>query len=209
MKKMTLILSSFAMMMLLVVVGCNKDDDPVDDGGDTTEELSVEGSWQVQSVDFVDPESVAWNPNIPYNGGTSLGYAPFMYTIIRGYDFKEAKIDNDSIDGYEFNFMLDREFGDPGVVYWYWDYNADGDGFDVTQLNVPNGPPMNFSIMNAHNVELDEDGEVMVFDAEVYSRKPGGTFDDLDIVPVEITLIKGDVTKVAEVFIGGEPFEEP
>lgn len=205
MNKITTFLAGIALVLLLGIA-CNKDENP-DNDKPTEEKLALEGSWQVESVDFLDAASVEWPSEIPYNFGTKFGYAPYMYTIMKGYVFNEDKIENDSIDGYAFDFILEQEFGDPGVRYWYWNYIGE-DGLEIIQLNVPNGPPNNFSIMNGSDAEMSEDGNSVTFKAEMFSRIPGGKITDVKTVPVEINLKKGEIEKSAEVFIEGEPFKD-
>ncbi len=198
----TLILS----MSLLFVFGtaCNKDKDNDDK---KTEEYSVVGSWQVESVNFLDAASVEWPDSVPYNFQTKFGYAPYMYTIMQAYVFEEAEVADEEYDGKEFNFILESEFGDPGVVYWYWNYIGE-DGIEIIQMNVPNGPPNNFSVMKGKKMEFGEEGNTLVFEAEMYSRTPGGTIFDRTEVPVEIRLKKGEAGDNATVYIEGELFED-
>lgn len=200
-------LIGFALVGFLFV-SCSSDDDNTDPSDDT---LNVEGLWKFTEMNFLD-EDVLWDPELEYSSANTFGYAPYMFEFgeVKGFDFGTQNVEDEegNVLGQRFDYILGGQFGqDPDEAYWYWNYINDKDGFEAIQVN-PSFPPHNYSLKDVSDVVVSNDGERMDFKGYLYSRVVGGTMAEIELTPVEFTLVKGDIDEGVDVFVTGIPIED-
>lgn len=203
MKKLKITFLGLMIISLLSAVSCSRSTDqpePPEAG------LSLEGSWKLTKIDFKG-DGVNWNPAVPYNGGTSFGYAPFMLKDMQGYKFGNKKITGDL--GFRFDFLYNVNHGEnPADETWYWNYLDGGKSFEIMQIN-PSFPPYNFSITGVKNLKITENGNKIVAEAVVNSRVPGQPITSAIKVPIEFTMERGTPNQDVALYQNGSPYTFP
>lgn len=198
----------FAGLVILLtgIIGCKKEE--VKPSNDKTEQatssLQIEGKWQFISINFLSND-VKWDTNVAYSPSNTFGYAPFMLKDMIGYQFLTNKVS--SGEGAKFDFIdKSGHNADPNLDSWFWNYKGKN-SFEIGQVN-PEMPPYNFSVMNINNVEIVN--QTLSFNADIYSRKVGGSMLDMLIVPVEIKLVQKEIdTNTVDLLLFGTPLTLP
>lgn len=204
MKKTHLLLTALTMFAVLFV-SCSSDDDNTEPEEET---LDVEGEWKFKEVNFLDKETVEWDDELAFTPNNTVKYAPFMLSEVWGYDLQGKEVEEGKRVEILQGFYTDY---DEDEVLWYWNYTDEEEAFEIVQTN-DQFPPYDFGIENVKNVEVQDDGETVVFEAIIKSREVGSEFTDpLIDVPVEMTWERGvaDENNQVEVLIEGELFEFP
>src|SRR5690554_6398702 len=65
------------------------------------ETLNLQGEWAIATIEFSDSNVIV---NVEADE-SSLGYAPYMYSQIKGFNFKTEKFENTEIDGYNASYF--------------------------------------------------------------------------------------------------------
>lgn len=162
--------------------------------------LKIEGEWNLESINFLDGD-LKWNPNVPFNPGTSVKYGPYMYSEVKGYNFSTTKADN----GFRADVI--QSFYQAGdQVLWYWNYTDEQESFVLTQMNLQ-FPPYDFGIKEVKEVKID--GDKITFGAKIASRLSGGGLNDVEYYDAELSLKKGEASTGTIVKIQGELYVLP
>lgn len=200
-------------VFVLFMVSCSSDDeDPIS----TEEGLVLEGTWQLDRMDFLNKDDVKWNTEeIPFSRAAAFGYAPFMFDFgeISGFNFGHADVVvADEVVGSRFDYIMGGDFEapefNPNTQYWYWNYTNNRKSFEVVQLDGPL-PPHDYTLYNVRKIDVSEDGRTITFEADLTSRKVGAERGDNLKTPVAFKINKGNPTKFVDVFIDGEPYVDP
>lgn len=201
-----------AFLALFATQSCQKDDNPSPDPEpeETVQKLELEGKWTIESVNFLD-ESANWDNAVAFTSESGLGWAPNMYGKTMGINFQTTAVNDESNTklGSKFNFIVGEDLPlSESDTYWYWNYVDEQESFEMKQLATAI-LPYDFSLSNISDVKTENDGDKIVFQAKINSRKPGGEATETLQVPVEITLRKGAPTEAAAVLLKGHPFVMP
>lgn len=216
MKTLRKLLMGSASLLLAVVMftACSSDDDNTQS---TEDELVLDGQWQLEKMDFLDADQIKWDTSeVPYNRAAAFGYAPYMFDAgeISGFLFGERDVNDKDGNhlGQRFDYIMGGDFEapqfDPNTTYWYWNYTNDQKSFEMYQMEGPL-PPHDYTLHNIRDIEVTEDGEKIVFTADLSSREIGGERGDNIETPVKFTITKGKPSKFVDLYIDGEPYEEP
>src|SRR5699024_4771072 len=138
-------------------------------------ELALEGQWQFEKLNFLNPEDIAL-PSA--DAAPALGYAPIMFGGMQGFYFGDDEVEGPMGEGKLFDYINEGDYNqDPESKYWFWNYTDDGKGFEIQQLNS-SMPPYDFSIMEIEDIKLEEEGDKIVFKAKITTQEIGGGFTD-------------------------------
>lgn len=202
MKKNILFLT-LSLGLIISAVSCKKDEVEPSKKEST---LNLKGKWAIQTIEFSDNNVVE---NVEEDS-TSLGYAPYMYSQIRGLNFKTGKFDDTEIDGYNASY-----FGVEGTPfeqlltenYWYWNYLDNKKSFEMIQANT-SFPPYNFSISNVKIIT--NNGDNVTFTAEINTKKVDKSYmlDKTEFTTGKFKITKGTPTKNTKIYVGGNLFFE-
>lgn len=167
----------------------------------------MDGTWTLEKVDFKG-DAINWDSDIPFNAQYRFGFAPFMFKDVRGFRFGSNKLSNQM--GNRFDFVYEVDHGEnPAEEFWYWNFTtAEKVDFEIQQVN-PSFPPHNFTVDNITNIRSHDNNTVLIFDAELFSRVPGGPITQTIKVPVEMTIIKAYPTKDPDLYHNGVPYNFP
>lgn len=182
--------------LAFLFTACDKDKD-----NKTVEEIKLEGTWQIKKVEFLTEDAI-WPEEIDVPG---LGYAPKMYTLYLGYEFFPQKTAGG--EGSKLTIHNLQTSGVPGTDYWAWNYSDDKKSFSMAQL--PAFPaPHDFSVADIKKVVQSEDGEKLTFEGKASSKVPGESPASQErlMLPVKLTLVKGEPTVSPDVYILGEKY---
>lgn len=190
-------------LAVFTLSSCSSDDN------DTVQpdEGILEGEWQLTKMDYLE-DSAVWDDDVEYNSSTAFGYSPFMFRYggVKGFVFGQKEVIDEAGNflGRQFDYVLDLKTGqDEDEAYWYWNYTDNGNAFEAIQIN-PNWPPHDYSITDVADVKVE--GNQVKFEANLYSRIPGGERGDVVKTRVAFTMIKAEAINNVEVYIQGEPF---
>lgn len=193
----------FILVLTLAVTlsSCIKDD--VQPKGET---LNLKGEWAIKTIEFSEDNVIE---NVETDS-TSLGYAPYMYSQIKGINFKTEKFDNTEINGYNASY-----FGVEGTSFeslladnhWYWNYLDNKKSFEMIQANT-SYPPYNFSISNVEI--LVNNGDNVTFSADVNTKKVDKSYmaDKTGFTRAKFKITKGAPTKNTKIYVDGIIFFE-
>ncbi|MCO5231905.1 MAG: hypothetical protein M9958_12210 [Chitinophagales bacterium] len=189
--------------LMLSLTGCSKDD--------TSEvEFKVEGNWVFKKVNFLT-EAAKWNDSIPYTSANLRNYAPYMFIPMSGMQFLAKEIKSgDNFLGRKMNYVNNHKESQfhphpASMDVWYWNYTDDNKGFKISSI-APGFPSVAFD-MTTDNVVIDANNpNIITFQTKVRSAKIGGEKDTYVVLPVEITMERGNAGDDMVVFIQGEPF---
>ena len=190
-----------SMLLGVALVSCKKDE-----VAPKEETLNLKGEWAIATIEFSD-SNVIENAEAD---SSSLGYAPYMYSQIKGINFKTEKFENTEIDGYNASY-----YGVEGTPFedlladnhWYWNYLDNKNSFEMIQANT-GYPPYDFSISNVEILVLNANN--VTFTAEINTKKVDKSYmkDKTGFTKAKFKITKGVPTKNTKIYVGGDLFFE-
>src|SRR5690554_2076466 len=193
-----------SMLLGVALVSCKKDEVAPKETEQAV--LKMNGEWAIATIEFSDSNVIE---NVETDE-SSLGYAPYMYSQIKGVNFKTEKFENTEIDGYNASY-----FGVEGTPFedllsdnhWYWNYLDNKNSFEMIQANT-SYPPYNFSISNVEI--LSHNGNNVNFTADVNTKQVNKPYmlDKTGFTKAKFKITKGVPTKNTKIYVGGDLFFE-
>ncbi|MGO1786639.1 MAG: hypothetical protein ACTHZ7_06140 [Sphingobacterium sp.] len=208
----SIVMMFVTLLALNLLQSCKKDNniDPNLPPDETVQKLELEGRWKIESVNFLD-ETVKWKEEVAFTSESRLGWAPAMYAKTMGVNFQVTEVKNTDGEklGNKFSLIVGEDLPlSEANTYWYWNYIEDQQEFEMKQINSTE-PPYDFSIMNISGIKIENDGDKVVFQAKLNSRKPGQAINETIQVPVEFILVRGVPTVEANILLKGQTFVLP
>ncbi|MBD1431367.1 hypothetical protein H8B06_00895 [Sphingobacterium sp. DN00404] len=203
---------TIAFLALIATQSCSKDDNPSPEPEpeETVQKIELEGMWTITSVNFLD-ETANWDNAVAFTSESGLGWAPNMYGKTMGINFQTTAVNDESNTklGSKFSFIVGEDLPlSESDNYWYWNYVDEQESFEMKQLATAT-LPYDFSLLDISDVKTENDGDKIVFQAKINSRKPGGEATETLQVPVEISIAKGTPSAGAAILLKGHPFVMP
>lgn len=152
------------MVALLSFNACSKDD---------AEDATVEfvGKWKLKEVDFIDDQVEPWHEDTEANSGNLLGWAPYMYSEIIGYEFHNNDYSDEEgqLLGKQSVVAINLNFDEREKVYWVWNEIKENESFEIKQIS--SFMPYNFSLAETSDLKVSrKDGkDVLEFTTTVSS----------------------------------------
>jgi len=204
------------MAALLSFNSCSKDDTEV-----TADFL---GKWKLTEVNFIDDNVEPWHEDTEATSGNLLGWAPYMYSEIIGYELSNIDYSEEGVLlGKKSVVAINLDIDEYGDTYWVWNEIEENESFEIEQIS--DFIPYNFSLTKTSDLKVSkkEDKEVLEFTTTVTSVNQ----DDIKTirvpmmrpkiqVEVRLTLermgaddkyVKGEHNPIIK--LNGEPFELP
>ncbi len=203
----SILVLAVAITTLSIFQSCSDDNIPPVESIAT---LELEGQWTISSVNFLD-ETANWNEEIAYTSESGLGWAPALYTQIKGVNFQMTKTQNENGTelGNALSFIVTEAFPfDTEEAHWYWNYKDEQQNFELKQIDAAL-PAYNFSFGNITDIVMHDEGDKIVFKTMIASRKSGEDLTQTIQVPVEFVIYRGVPTATAQVLLNGITFEMP
>ncbi len=203
-----ILLITTAFLALFVVQSCTKDDYPGPE--EPVQTLELEGRWTITSVNFLN-NAANWKENVPFTSESGLGWAPNMFAKTMGINFQTTTVNNDSGTklGSKFSFIVGEDLPlSENDTYWYWNYADEQLSFEMKQL-ITASLPYDFTLHDIREVTIENEGDKVVFKADVNSRKPGEDVAEIIQVPVEVTIVRGVPSVESVILSMGHPFVMP
>lgn len=200
-----------AMLAFITMPSCKKDKvEPGVPPEETVAKLELDGRWKIETVNFLD-EAVKWKEEVKFTSESGLGWAPGMYAKVMGINFQITAVNNEGGTklGNKFSYIVGEELPLKETdTYWYWNYKDEQKNFEMKQINTT-VLPYDFSILDITDLKIENNGDKVVFKANVNSRKPGEAITDNIKTPVEITLTRGVPSATANIRLKGQIFVMP
>lgn len=204
------------MAALLSFNSCSKDDTEV-----TADFLR---KWKLTEVNFIDDNVEPWDEDTEATSGNLLGWAPYMYSEIIGYELSNIDYSEEGVLlGKKSVVAINLDIDEYGDTYWVWNEIEENESFEIEQIS--DFIPYNFSLTKTSDLKVSkkEDKEVLEFTTTVTSVNQ----DDIKTirvpmmrpkiqVEVRLTLermgaddkyVKGEHNPIIK--LNGEPFELP
>lgn len=167
-----------SIVAILFGYSCSSDDNTVaPDDNNTTEEATLVGNWQIETINYSHVEEV--DHPIYKNDFCVMEY-------VTGYSFQE--------DGSFLYLLYQDKFGTNESDREIWTWEGDTSSFVINQLNPSFPPGYNFGL-EPYNVNIESvDGEwIMTFDADLFMEsKASFTLRKTDEINTEIQPIQTD-----------------
>ncbi len=194
---------------------------------DDTEDVTIEfaGKWKLTEVNFIDENVEPWHEDTEVTSGNLLGWAPYMYSEIIGYELSNSDHSDEKgvLLGKKSVVAINLDIDEYADTYWVWNEIEENKSFEITQIS--SFIPYDFSLTETSNLKASkkEGKEVLEFTTTVTSVKQ----DDIKTirapmlrpkiqVEVRLTLVrmnadedyvKGEYNPVIK--LNGELFELP
>src|SRR5690554_2354729 len=210
------------MVALLSFNSCSKDETEVE------EEIIVAefvGKWKLKEVNFIDENVEPWHEDTEVTSGNLLGWAPYMYSEIIGYELSNSDHSDEKgvLLGKKSVVAINLDIDEYADTYWVWNEIEENKSFEVEQIST--FIPYDFSLTKTSDLKASkkEGKEVLEFTTTVTSVKQ----DDIKTirapmlrpkiqVEVRLTLVrmnadedyvKGEYNPAIK--LNGEPFKLP
>ena len=183
------------------------------------------GKWKLKEVNFIDENVEPWHEDTEATSGNLLGWAPYMYSEIIGYELRTSEHydKNSKLLGKRSVVAINLDIDEYGDTYWVWNEIKENKSFEITQIS--SFIPYDFSLTETSDLKVSkkEGKEVLEFTTTVTSVNQ----DDIKTIPApmlrpkiqvkaRITIermgaedeyVKGEYNPVIK--LNGEPFELP
>ena len=156
------------MSVLLSFNSCSKDDTDVEE-----EVIDAEfvGKWKLKEVNFIDENVEPWHEDTEVSSGNLLGWAPYMYSEIIGYELRTNEQSDEGGDfiGRQSVVVINLPFDEYEKVYWVWNESEENESFEIEQIS--SFMPYDFSLTETSDLKASKKGgkEIMEFTTTVTS----------------------------------------
>lgn len=194
---------------------------------DDTEDVTIEfvGKWKLTEVNFIDENVEPWHEDTEVTSRNLLGWAPYMYSEIIGYEFHNNDYSDEEgqLLGKQSVVAINLDINEYADTYWVWNEIEENKSFEITQIS--SFIPYDFSLTETSNLKASkkEGKEVLKFTTTVTSVNQ----DDIKNIQIPVkrpkiqvkarlTLermkadedyVKGEYNPAIK--LNGEPFELP
>jgi len=155
------------MVALLSFNSCSKDDTEVT--------ADFFGKWKLKEVNFIDDQVETWHTDTDSTSGNLLGWAPYMYSQVIGYELLSVEKYDEKNDfiGNKSVVVVKWPMNEYEEDYWVWNEVEKNKTIKIEQIS--NYMPYDFSFTETYDLKksINEGKDVLEFTTTVTSVEQG------------------------------------